>query len=683
LRLSAKWIRLALLVGCAEVLAYFHEDVLPWLRVAGWSLLALALVYLLRRGRVQLFGPVLFYDLIRNARRARTFVTRSAYLSLLFLFLWSAVDRFLDGRGYGDWSLGSRQEAAAALTRLAALAESFFYTFLAVQLALTVILTPAYVAPAIAEEKERKTLEFLLATDLDSREILLGKLLARLGHLVLLLLAGLPVLSAVQFLGGVDPDLVFAGFAATAVTALGLAGLSILVSVHARRSRDAILLSYAIPVLYLVLCLAGTFLAAVDILTPDPLYAGGPSAVDCLEVFQAGNPFFAAYRLFSDPDGTLSIRSVLPAYAGFHLLLAAATLTLAVVQLRPVALREAAGPKKRAAARDDARGEPRPVVGRPMVWKEIHFSGKGKLRWWECVVEVLLAVLSLAPACYIVIAYMVERRYHSRSNLPEIANLYVRVTGTVVACLVAVAATLRGAMAVRIEKDKETLDALLTSPLSTREILFGKWVGCLWAVRWAVAWLGSIYLFGLVTGGLSPLAVPLLVAAVLVYCGTLTTVGLWFSVVSRTTVRAALGAVVAAVVLGGGQWLLWLFCGMPTQLFREDVLFKFLLGMTPAFVLAVPFPASAQDYVRGFDGYHNDAIAFAVLGTVVWATLGTVLWFAVVRRFRNAANRQGTAGPAPKAEGAAAQKPAGGESVNGWGPFADEASRESSPGRPP
>ena len=80
------------------------------------------------------------------------------------------------------------------------------------------------VAGSIAEEKDRKTLEFLLATDLRNREIILSKLGARLANLLLFILTGLPILSILQFLGGVDPNLVLAGFAATFLTMAGLGG---------------------------------------------------------------------------------------------------------------------------------------------------------------------------------------------------------------------------------------------------------------------------------------------------------------------------------------------------------------------------------------------------------------------------------------------------------------------------
>ena len=89
--------------------------------------------------------------------------------------------------------------------------------------------------------KERRTLDFLLATDLHSHEIILGKLAARLGTLLLVLLVGLPILSLLQLLGGVDPNLVVAGYAFLLFTVLSLAAASVLISVYARRSRSAVL----------------------------------------------------------------------------------------------------------------------------------------------------------------------------------------------------------------------------------------------------------------------------------------------------------------------------------------------------------------------------------------------------------------------------------------------------------
>ena len=184
-----------------------------------------------------------FYEGLRAARRARFFFLRWLYaVGLLLLLLWV----------HWLWSMESARTAVAdqAYKQQAKLAQEFFYAFAIVQFAVVVLLTPAYVAGGIAEEKERRTLEFLLATDLRGREIVFGKLLARLGNLALFVMTGLPVLSMMQFFGGIDPGLLLASFAVTALTAGSLAALGILMSVQRRRARDAIILTYLAAVGY-------------------------------------------------------------------------------------------------------------------------------------------------------------------------------------------------------------------------------------------------------------------------------------------------------------------------------------------------------------------------------------------------------------------------------------------------
>src|SRR5262249_46391325 len=152
-----------------------------------------------------------------------------------------------------------------------------------------VLLTPAYVAGSIAEEKERRTIEFILATDLRNREIVLSKLGSRLANLTLFLLTGLPILSFMQFLGGIDPNLVLAGFAVTGLTMLGIGGVGILYSTWLKRPRDAIALTYLFVIVYLGLATvawvcntSGAPFMSVDLL---PFHiAGQPITLEMLAV---------------------------------------------------------------------------------------------------------------------------------------------------------------------------------------------------------------------------------------------------------------------------------------------------------------------------------------------------------------------------------------------------------------
>ena len=64
------------------------------------------------------------------------------------------------------------------------------------------VLTPAIVAGVIADEKQRKTLQYLMVSRLNSAEIVLGKLFARLLHIGVFLAIGLPVMSLTSLFGG-------------------------------------------------------------------------------------------------------------------------------------------------------------------------------------------------------------------------------------------------------------------------------------------------------------------------------------------------------------------------------------------------------------------------------------------------------------------------------------------------
>src|SRR6516162_2316452 len=208
-----------------------------WQSVVLWAVFFLAVTVCSRQGWLQLFGPVLFYDMVRTARRSRYVIMRLLYVSLLLTIL-CIIFYTMESRRHDD-----RRETAI-------LAEMFFSVFMLVQLVAVTLLTPAYVAGAIAEEKDRKTLEFMLATDLNNHEIVLSKLLSRLANITLFLLADLPVLSILQFVGGVDAQLMLFGFAGTGLTMLGIASVSILFSTLFKKPRDAIGLTYLFLLTY-------------------------------------------------------------------------------------------------------------------------------------------------------------------------------------------------------------------------------------------------------------------------------------------------------------------------------------------------------------------------------------------------------------------------------------------------
>ena len=81
---------------------------------------------------------------------------------------------------------------------------------------------------------------------------MLGKLGARLVHVATFVALGVPVVCLLALYGGLNPDNVFYVYLGTLSIAVFASGLSILISIMARRPRDAILVTYGIGALWLL-----------------------------------------------------------------------------------------------------------------------------------------------------------------------------------------------------------------------------------------------------------------------------------------------------------------------------------------------------------------------------------------------------------------------------------------------
>ena len=373
-------ILLVLLGGCGHVVV--QQSVVRAVAVGvlarhSWSLWVLPCT-----GRVKLSGPLLFYDLIRTGRRGSFRRIRMLYVLFLaawFAILWLGTLVTLLHHDEDFWDLFvSRSLPPATASRLAG---EFLASFLAFQLGAAFLLTPAYVAGAVVEEKERQRLPFLLTTDLHNREIVISMLVSRVLKLLMVLLAGLPVLMIIQFLGGIDPELLLAGFAVTGLTVAGLAGLSMLVSVYARRPSEAIVATFLLALFYL-----GVTVLLTSLSVTVPEFARYPSTsdwvspvtvadvADCLSAGNVGVGLWQlseAYRTGARLDGVLP--GLLESYAWFHGVFFLVCTAWAVARIRAVARRQWSSPGRRAACR--LRERPTVPVGRwAMVWKEVTFE---------------------------------------------------------------------------------------------------------------------------------------------------------------------------------------------------------------------------------------------------------------------------------------------------------------------
>jgi ABC-type transport system involved in multi-copper enzyme maturation permease subunit len=140
-------------------------------------------------------------------------------------------------------------------------------------------------------------------------------------------------------------------------------------------------------------------------------------------------------------------------------------------------------------------------------------------------------------------------------------NMWFRFAGSSVACLTLLVIGVRASTSITSERERDTFDALISTPLSGEGILLAKVAGSLTSMRPAWFWFGSMLLLALCTGGLHPLAVPIIVLAWLVYALFVTMLGLAYSMFFKSSIWSALFTVLTTLVLGGGHWLVTIcFC---------------------------------------------------------------------------------------------------------------------------
>ena len=180
-------------------------------------------------------GPIGLRELTEVARQRSYFVYRTALgvtVLLVFGVIWQVS---LDEQ---KWFRGSNIAYTTEVAR------SLFLVFSWLELLAVWLFTPALVCGAIAGERENGSWDLLLATPLSDRQIVFGKLLARLGVTVMLLASLLPVFSLVSLFGGIDPEGLWWSQAQILTTTLTTASVSLFFSTVSRSGKGAIAATY-------------------------------------------------------------------------------------------------------------------------------------------------------------------------------------------------------------------------------------------------------------------------------------------------------------------------------------------------------------------------------------------------------------------------------------------------------
>jgi ABC-type transport system involved in multi-copper enzyme maturation permease subunit len=583
--------------------------------------------------RSRFSNALLGWEVMRAGRRTGTLaVARTALGGLLLAGMWALWAASFGGEGTSSLT-GSGTEIGKRLNRFA---ESFAVTFFLVQATVVLLLTPVFVAGAIFEERETRSGEVLLTTELTRREVYVGKLGARMVQVLLVVLAGMPILFLTQLWGGVAMEMILINYAAVGIAIIGAGVVTAAVSAYAETLRAAILRSYGL--LFLL----------------DALFV---PASPCLVTFMsalhwgAGLAFLVIYV-------TLQLVIVLVGYFIGQRWLRMAMLRqktrLPVKPGLPPPLPGAAGRRLPPLA-DDAD---------PLLWKELNAGGRVTLRDGlaaftrapsKASVDDRLEEMGLArwlvasreagPYALRICALIVAALLAGLTVANVISPGWVtRVAGGLALCWLLCAVGLTAATGVSRERQKHTLVDLLMLPGPRRDLLRAKAAGALARALWPGLVLVALVAVGAVGLGVSVLSAGLLLltAAGLTLFSAAT--GIWLSARCRTALNATATwiGVMAGVVIG--TFLLAEanieVVKEPDQLPRDDYpawtrVLNPLLAWGRLVFRYDWFGSAGYVWGGGAESWpvQFGDLAPALACPLAYAAAGGLLWLAAVRRF--------------------------------------------------
>jgi ABC-type transport system involved in multi-copper enzyme maturation permease subunit len=394
-------------------------------------------------------GPVFVYEWITSTRRWQGYALRSLFvLGLLVAALLVGMSGREDGVVVGR----------AGLRALAKVGEKLFVAVIGTQLTLVLLAAPAATAGAICLDRARGTLTHLLVTDLADREIVLGKLAARLTPVLVLVAATLPVMELLTLLGGVDPDALLGAFVVTLGVAVLGCCLALFFSIRVRRTHEAILATYAVWALWLL----GT---------PMLDQIGRSTGLTLIVPPRAADPFLLAFDPYWRP-GSVDWQDYLAFLAGTWGI-SAVLAFIAVRSMRRICTRDvepkaARRPRRLAAVVEPATSLAARMLGRvgpsldfnPVLWREWHRNRPPR---WARIVAILFIATALT---FSLMAISVGKG----GGMPPWVNALQVSIGLLFLSVIA-------ATSLAEERVRGSLDVLMTTPLATWEIVIGKWLG--------------------------------------------------------------------------------------------------------------------------------------------------------------------------------------------------------------
>jgi ABC-type transport system involved in multi-copper enzyme maturation permease subunit len=603
-------------------------------------------------------GPVFRFDLLTTARRPRYFVARGLYGLFLLFTLWQEMQ---------SWQ-GGRTQWLNTIESMSHFAQATFMAFAWAQGVALVCLIPALLAGVIADEYQRKTLHYLLASRLSSAEIVLGKLGARLVYVGVILLMGVPVVSLVGLFGGLDPWEVGYVYAGTFSLVLFLSGVCLLVSVLTTRPRVAVVISYLLVFTWFFVPLA--LMGTAPYLGP-PLEWVQPVN----EAVLLTNPYhvwklltninFQYHMLLSRGVASWAARPTIWAneaawrlawMVGLQSGLGLLFLGLAIAGLRPLRGGSWVGGRRRArlprragaTERKLLEAAARPACGddeNPVLWKE-KFAAGGGLTWLRSRPVVLF--LGVLLGCYLfdtgwpIVAQWLGQPAGGATSPRLALNGALRESGTFLYVLLLLSVASAGAVSMTGEREQDSWSSLTATLLTGAEIVRGKIAGALWCSKRLYLALFVMWGFGVLLGAIHPVGALLALLGLGLFTWFAAALGVYISLRAKNSTRALAATIAWLLVLNAGYLVLLI------PLLNHTGSDMFVAGLTPYVQWVAPFSyrdiaalwTEGSFRVEGFAGVHGrDVLGMLGLAYLFYGTGALVLTGAAIDAFDKAVDR--------------------------------------------
>jgi ABC-type transport system involved in multi-copper enzyme maturation permease subunit len=421
-----------------------------------------------------MFGAVFTREVSVAPRRVSFFAARTLFAAALFALTATA------------WQLLIGSQRVENVGDLAWFGASAFQVLAQFQLAVALPFSALLVASAVALEKDRKTLDLLLMTNLSNAELVLGKLLASMLSVIVVVIAAVPLLAIISLLGGISAEQIFRVQAVILASALVAGSLGSTVALWREKTFQALAMTALLLVLWLLACEVvaagglGHSWLGIDTQTWASSMSPWQAVVAAAQPrFDGANPG----RWSADPVNLFLLAAV--AVAAFLNLVAIAFVRVwnptREVQLKTDTDEQTELVGEAAVALDQrlvrihgAGGKVRPVWDNPILWREVRTWAYGKR-----VLLIRIAYLAVFVGCTAAIVAATR-------NQTDVTPEAIPLTAKPLVALVVVGLILLNALTVTSitnERDSRALDLLLVTDLTPKEVVFGKLGGAFYNAK--------------------------------------------------------------------------------------------------------------------------------------------------------------------------------------------------------